>query len=151
LERSVKEDGTGAFIAGQVGGASKKLFNSSRDLTDMTGAITEFQAKNLKMWPLVAIEDSVPLKTSSSVEVGAARSSADDKGDMHREPRLVKVRYECTVAGRASKARRARWAIGAAALELWTRYMFWPTTEVEVVVNGEKVEPRREDGNGKDR
>lgn len=129
---------------------------ASRDLTDMTGALNEFQTKNLKMWPLLAIDGVDVGGTSTTVEIGESRSRPDDNGDMHRIPRDVRVVYNCTASfkglakKRANGAVWARWAAGADTLARWTRAMFWDSTEVEVFVNGKRVVPRGAGGKGQD-
>lgn len=116
-----------------------RAFAAARDITDMTGAVTEFQRKNLERWPLVAIPGSVVEGTKTTIEVGEPRSKPDDNGDMHRTPRFVRVVYDVQAKGRSSA--RAK-ALGAEALTVWTKYLFWPNTEVKVLVNGREISPK---------
>lgn len=122
----------------EVDPAAVQFFDSSRNTTDVTGAITEFQKKQLSMWPLVVIKGADPSETKAMVNIGRSTSEPDDAGNMHRNPRAVKVVYDCrTLSGKADKTLPR----AAGLLEEWTKYMFWPNTTVQVIVDGKTIRP----------
>jgi hypothetical protein len=111
---------------------------AARLLTDTVGAIHEFQALQLKMWPLMLFEGA---KAEAHVDIGPARSEDDGNGNLIRKNRKVTVHYKVTTQSGCKKPRiqKVRNVESFKQLESWTKDLFWPDTKVRLFINNKEV------------
>ena len=120
-------------------------FDASRMLTDTTGALNEFQVMHLKRWPLVALAGVESCE--AHVAVGDAREDEDERGNKKRLHRPIAVEYLASTKGEVTPEGIPHtpdlvlvWGGTAKILADWTRTMFWPDTQVTILIDGYRVE-----------
>lgn len=119
---------------------AQDAIDAARLVTDITGGLHEFQAKQLKTWPLLVFEEAESCE--AGVDIGVARHDMDDAGRATRRNRPVRIEYRVSTGGKDHTPElQAKWARGASLLVRFTRTLFWPDTDVTVLIDNYQVKP----------
>lgn len=103
----------------------EKLINEHRAAVALTGNVSDFQLKNMKTWPFILFDNIKQVK----IDYNFYKENGSDS--LHAGKVTYNIEFDKDPAIPKEEVKKK-----LEHLSLWTKYLFWKDTEVEVQKQG---------------